>query len=43
MTTAPAYHQLRAALKAGDAQDEDTLAALNHLQAAENEIGRAHV
>lgn len=40
MSTTPAFHRLLDALKAGDAQDEDTLAALNHLQAAENAMLR---
>ena len=40
MNTTPAYHRLNAALKAGDVLGEDTLAALNHLQAAENAMLR---
>lgn len=40
MTTTPAYHRLQAALKTGDVLDDDTQAALNHLQAAEDAMLR---
>lgn len=40
MTTTPAFHQLHAALKAGDVLDGDIYDALNHLQAAEDAMLR---
>ena len=40
MTTTPAFHQLHAALKAGDVLDDKTEQALGHLQAAEDAMLR---
>lgn len=40
MNTTPAYHRLHDALKTGDVLDGDTLAALSHLQAAEDAMLR---
>ena len=40
MTTAPAFHRLHDTLKTGDVLDDDTLAALAHLQNAESALLR---